>query len=158
MKHARSGSSKSTAARGSRSNHPRAAARRNSCATLTDPPPHPLCVRTHPLPIPYCLHVPTPIRHHGAWQAVNGLTINVRKMFLEMDQQLYDDCQRHFLEDEARAADVEELRATTWQRLEEAAAARSGGAGGEGQEGEGQGGMDVDSRGRAATNGASPGL
>ncbi|CAI5521879.1 unnamed protein product [Closterium sp. Naga37s-1] len=96
-------------------------------------------------------------------QAVNGLTINVRKMFLEMDQQLYDDCQRHFLEDEARAADVEELRAATWQRLEEAAAARSGGAGNEGQwsegqEGEGQGGMDVDSRGRAATNGASPGL
>ncbi|CAI5962625.1 unnamed protein product [Closterium sp. NIES-64] len=96
-------------------------------------------------------------------RAVNGLTINVRKMFLEMDQQLYDDCQRHFLEDEARAADVEELRAATWQRLEEAAAARSGGAGNEGQwsegqEGEGQGGMDVDSRGRAATNGASPGL
>ncbi|CAI5465148.1 unnamed protein product [Closterium sp. Yama58-4] len=101
-------------------------------------------------------------------QAVNGLTINVRKMFLEMDQQLYDDCQRHFLKDEARAADVEELRAATWQRLEEAAAARSGGAGSEGQEGEGQGsegqggegqgGMDVDSRGRAATNGASPGL
>ncbi|CAI5481611.1 unnamed protein product [Closterium sp. Yama58-4] len=96
-------------------------------------------------------------------QAVNGLTINVRKMFLEMDQQLYDDCQRHFLEDEARAADVEELRAATWQRLEEAAAARSSGAGsggreGEGQEGEGQGGMDVDGRGRAATNGAIPGL
>ncbi|CAI7922883.1 unnamed protein product, partial [Closterium sp. NIES-54] len=53
--------------------------------------------------------------------AVNGLTINVRKMFLEMDQPLYDECQRQFLEEEGRAADVEEVRAATWQRLEEAA-------------------------------------
>ncbi|CAI5521940.1 unnamed protein product, partial [Closterium sp. Naga37s-1] len=53
--------------------------------------------------------------------AVNGLTINVRKMFLEMDQPLYDECQRQLLEEEGRAADVEEVRAVTWQRLEEAA-------------------------------------
>lgn len=54
-------------------------------------------------------------------QAVNGLTINVRKMFLEMDQQLYDECQRQFLEEEGRAQDMEEVRSSTWQRLEEAA-------------------------------------
>ncbi|CAI5494798.1 unnamed protein product [Closterium sp. Naga37s-1] len=53
--------------------------------------------------------------------AVNGLTINVRKMFLEMDQPLYEECQRQLLEEEGRAADVEEVRAVTWQRLEEAA-------------------------------------
>ncbi|CAI5532044.1 unnamed protein product [Closterium sp. Naga37s-1] len=40
-------------------------------------------------------------------QAVNGLTINVRKMFLEMDQTLYEDCQRQFLEEEARERDVQ---------------------------------------------------
>ncbi|CAI5466773.1 unnamed protein product [Closterium sp. Yama58-4] len=77
-------------------------------------------------------------------QAVNGLTINVRKMFLEMDQPLYDECQRQFLEEEGRAADVEELRAATWQRLEEAAVA--GGVGGGGFGGGLQAGMDVDSR------------
>ncbi|CAI5943448.1 unnamed protein product [Closterium sp. NIES-64] len=76
--------------------------------------------------------------------AVNGLTINVRKMFLEMDQPLYDECQRQFLEEEGRAADVEELRAATWQRLEEAAV--TGGVGGGGFGGGLQGGMDVDSR------------
>ncbi|CAI5494814.1 unnamed protein product [Closterium sp. Naga37s-1] len=76
--------------------------------------------------------------------AVNGLAINVRKMFLEMDQPLYDECQRQFLEEEGRAADVEGLRAATWQRLEEAAV--TGGVGGGGFGGGLQAGMDVDSR------------
>eukprot|EP00271_Cylindrocystis_brebissonii_P011429 TRINITY_DN28_c0_g1_i1.p1 TRINITY_DN28_c0_g1~~TRINITY_DN28_c0_g1_i1.p1 ORF type:complete len:541 (-),score=109.27 TRINITY_DN28_c0_g1_i1:1284-2906(-) len=56
-------------------------------------------------------------------QAVHGLTINVRKMFLEMDQPLYEDCQRRFLEEEAQAKGLEEARQATWKRLELAAVA-----------------------------------
>ncbi|XP_024362939.1 serine/threonine protein phosphatase 2A 57 kDa regulatory subunit B' beta isoform [Physcomitrium patens] len=51
-------------------------------------------------------------------QAVHGLTLNVRKMFLEMDQELFIECQRKYLEDEAKAQGVEEMRETTWKRLE----------------------------------------
>eukprot|EP00271_Cylindrocystis_brebissonii_P011430 TRINITY_DN28_c0_g2_i1.p1 TRINITY_DN28_c0_g2~~TRINITY_DN28_c0_g2_i1.p1 ORF type:complete len:518 (-),score=127.41 TRINITY_DN28_c0_g2_i1:55-1608(-) len=54
-------------------------------------------------------------------QAVHGLTINVRKMFLEMDQPLYEECQRRFLDDEAKAKSVEENREANWKRLEMAA-------------------------------------
>ncbi|KAM7468223.1 hypothetical protein LguiB_015785 [Lonicera macranthoides] len=64
------------------------------------------------------------IRSH--WnQAVHGLTVNVRKMFLEMDAELFEECQRQYAEKEARAREVEELRELTWQRL--AAAAAPGG-------------------------------
>lgn len=58
-------------------------------------------------------------------QAVNGLTINVRKMFLEMDAQLYEECQAAFLEEEAKAKEVEEHRETTWKRLEVAGQGKS---------------------------------
>ncbi|CAI5490616.1 unnamed protein product [Closterium sp. Naga37s-1] len=54
-------------------------------------------------------------------RAVIGMTFNVRRMFLEMDQPLYDECHRQFLEEEGRTADVEERRTATWQHLEEAA-------------------------------------
>lgn len=64
------------------------------------------------------------IRSH--WnQAVNGLTVNVRKMFLEMDVELFEECQRQFEEREANAKELEEQRELTWQRL--AAAADQGG-------------------------------
>jgi serine/threonine-protein phosphatase 2A regulatory subunit B' len=36
-------------------------------------------------------------------QAVHGLTLNVRKMFLEMDQELFQECQRKYQEDESKA-------------------------------------------------------
>lgn len=58
-------------------------------------------------------------------QAVHGLTVNVRKMFFEMDAELFEECQRQYAEKEARAGEVEELRELTWQRL--AAAAAPGG-------------------------------
>ncbi|CAM6087523.1 unnamed protein product [Calypogeia fissa] len=57
-------------------------------------------------------------------QAVHGLTLNVRKMFLEMDQDLFQECQRKFQEDEAKAKEVEEKREITWKRLEAAASTR----------------------------------
>ena len=34
--------------------------------------------------------------------AVHGLTVNVRKMFQEMDEALYEDCRQHYEDDEAR--------------------------------------------------------
>ncbi|KAF8370214.1 hypothetical protein HHK36_031745 [Tetracentron sinense] len=64
------------------------------------------------------------IRSH--WnQAVHGLTANVQKMFLEMDSELYEECQKQYLEKEARAQELEEQRELTWKRLE-AVAAESG--------------------------------
>ncbi|CAK9143527.1 unnamed protein product [Ilex paraguariensis] len=58
-------------------------------------------------------------------QAVHGLTVNVRKMFLEMDTELFEECQRQYAEKEAKAKELEEQRELKWQRL--AAAATLGG-------------------------------
>ena len=58
-------------------------------------------------------------------QAVHGLTSNVRKMFLEMDQELFQECQRKFQDDESKAKSIDEKREETWRRLEEAATTRS---------------------------------
>ncbi|XP_027365766.1 serine/threonine protein phosphatase 2A 57 kDa regulatory subunit B' beta isoform-like [Abrus precatorius] len=55
-------------------------------------------------------------------RAVNGLTANVRKMFLEMDAALFEECQRQYLEKEARARELEEKRLLTWKKLEAVAA------------------------------------
>lgn len=58
-------------------------------------------------------------------QAVHGLTLNVRKMFLEMDQELFQECQRKYQEDESKAKSIEETRELTWKRLEAAGNQRS---------------------------------
>lgn len=55
-------------------------------------------------------------------QAVNGLTVNVRKMFVEMDAELFEECQRQYLEREAKAKEVEEQRELNWKRLSDVAA------------------------------------
>ncbi|KAH7537096.1 serine/threonine protein phosphatase 2A 57 kDa regulatory subunit B' beta isoform [Ziziphus jujuba] len=62
----------------------------------------------------------------GHWnQAVHGLTANVRRMFQEMDAELFEECERKYLEKEARSRDLEQQRELTWKRLEaEAARAR----------------------------------
>lgn len=62
----------------------------------------------------------------GHWnQAVHGLTANVRRMFQEMDAELFEECERKYLEKEARSEDLELQRELTWKRLEaEAAQAR----------------------------------
>ncbi|MCD7448353.1 hypothetical protein HAX54_041088 [Datura stramonium] len=57
-------------------------------------------------------------------QAIHGLTVNVRKMFMEMDADLFDECQREYSEKAARATELEEQRELRWQRL--AAAATQG--------------------------------
>ncbi|XP_059667579.1 serine/threonine protein phosphatase 2A 57 kDa regulatory subunit B' beta isoform-like [Cornus florida] len=64
------------------------------------------------------------VRSH--WnQAVHGLTVNVRKMFLEMDIELFEECEKQYAEKESMARELEEQRELTWQRL--AAAAAQGG-------------------------------
>ncbi|GMI79720.1 hypothetical protein like AT3G09880 [Hibiscus trionum] len=57
---------------------------------------------------------------------VHGLTVNVRKMFVEMDPALVDECERQLQEKEAVAGEVEEQREMTWKKLEEAAAEKRG--------------------------------
>jgi serine/threonine-protein phosphatase 2A regulatory subunit B' len=57
-------------------------------------------------------------------QAVHGLTVNVRKMFLEMDADLFEECQREYAEKEARARELEENRELTWKKLADVAAQR----------------------------------
>ncbi|KAK9290645.1 hypothetical protein L1049_008818 [Liquidambar formosana] len=59
-------------------------------------------------------------------QAVHGLTVNVRKMFLEMDVELFEECQRQYAEREARAREFEELRELTWKKLADVAAQQGG--------------------------------
>lgn len=54
-------------------------------------------------------------------QAVHGLTVNVRKMFLEMDVELFEQCQRAYEEKQARAQQVEEQRQLTWRRIAQVA-------------------------------------
>ncbi|KAL2324053.1 hypothetical protein Fmac_023111 [Flemingia macrophylla] len=51
-------------------------------------------------------------------RAVHGLTANVRRMFMEMDAELFEECQRQYLEKEARARELEEKRELTWKQLE----------------------------------------
>lgn len=63
----------------------------------------------------------------GHWnQAVHGLTANVRRMFLEMDTDLFEECDRQYAERESRVHEIEEQRMLTWQRLEAVAAQADG--------------------------------
>ncbi|KAK4798134.1 hypothetical protein SAY86_030460 [Trapa natans] len=55
-------------------------------------------------------------------QAVNGLTANVRRMFMEMDEDLFDECLRQYEEKELQARDTEEQRELMWRRLTDSAA------------------------------------
>ncbi|CAN8270047.1 unnamed protein product [Cochlearia groenlandica] len=57
-------------------------------------------------------------------QAVLGLTTNVKKMFMEMDHELFEECQRQYEEKQAKSKEIEEQRQVTWKRLAEAAAER----------------------------------
>lgn len=59
-------------------------------------------------------------------QAVHGLTVNVRKMFLEMDAEMFEMCQKQYQEKESRAKELEEQRETTWKMLADVAAQKGG--------------------------------
>uniref|UniRef100_A0A1J3FLK0 Serine/threonine protein phosphatase 2A regulatory subunit n=1 Tax=Noccaea caerulescens TaxID=107243 RepID=A0A1J3FLK0_NOCCA len=62
----------------------------------------------------------------GHWnQAVQSLTLNVRKVLAETDQALFDECLAKFQEDEASVAEAVAKREATWKRLEDLAASKS---------------------------------
>lgn len=62
----------------------------------------------------------------GHWnQAVQSLTLNVRKIFSDADQALFDECLARFQEDEVKEKETQEKRESTWKRLEDLAASRA---------------------------------
>ncbi|KAM0042631.1 putative protein phosphatase 2A, regulatory B subunit, B56, armadillo-like helical [Helianthus debilis subsp. tardiflorus] len=67
------------------------------------------------------------IRSH--WnQAINELTNNVRKMFKDMDADLFEDCNNQFLEKEAMVNQMREQRELNWKKLESIASEPGGDA------------------------------
>ncbi|KAL5717779.1 hypothetical protein ACHQM5_010745 [Ranunculus cassubicifolius] len=58
-------------------------------------------------------------------QAVQSLTLNVRKIFSDLDPELYEECLLKFQQDEANEVDVKTKRDATWKRLEEIAASKA---------------------------------
>ncbi|OWM82469.1 hypothetical protein CDL15_Pgr002044 [Punica granatum] len=59
----------------------------------------------------------------GHWnQAVHGLTANVRRMFMEMDSELFEECQRQYEEKQCRAGEMDEQRELMWKKLTDVAA------------------------------------
>ncbi|XP_044490488.1 serine/threonine protein phosphatase 2A 57 kDa regulatory subunit B' theta isoform-like isoform X2 [Mangifera indica] len=54
-------------------------------------------------------------------QAVHSLTLNVRKIFYDIDPELCKECLHKFQEDESKEDETEARREATWKRLEELA-------------------------------------
>ncbi|KAL3636662.1 hypothetical protein CASFOL_018961 [Castilleja foliolosa] len=55
----------------------------------------------------------------GHWnQAVQSLTLNVRKFFSDVDPELFEECLLKFQEDEAQEDEIKKKREATWKRLE----------------------------------------
>lgn len=54
-------------------------------------------------------------------QAVMNLTVNARKMVSEMDEDLFNECERKYEEEEEMRKSAEEKRRLTWEQLEAAA-------------------------------------
>ena len=60
-------------------------------------------------------------RHH--WnQAVHGLTLNIRKIFYDLDPELFKECLLKFEEVVSKQEEIRAKREATWNRLEEIAA------------------------------------
>ena len=58
-------------------------------------------------------------------QAVHGLTSNVRKIFYDLDPELFKECLLKFEEDELKEDEIKARREATWNRLEELAAKKA---------------------------------
>ncbi|EYU44814.1 hypothetical protein ABFS82_08G006000 [Erythranthe guttata] len=54
-------------------------------------------------------------------QAVQSLTLNVRKIFADVDPELFEECLLSFQEDEAQEGETKTKREATWKRLEDIA-------------------------------------
>ncbi|CAL4996625.1 unnamed protein product [Urochloa decumbens] len=62
----------------------------------------------------------------GHWnQAVQSLSLNVRKIFMDHDPTLFEECRKKFEEEEAQEASVRSKREAIWKRLEEIALSKS---------------------------------
>lgn len=62
----------------------------------------------------------------GHWnQAVQSLTLNVRKIFADADQSLFDECLVQYQEDELKEKESYKKRESVWIRLENAAATKN---------------------------------
>ncbi|ONK71183.1 uncharacterized protein A4U43_C04F5740 [Asparagus officinalis] len=62
----------------------------------------------------------------GHWnQAVQSLTLNIRKIFTDYDPALFEECMKRFNEDEAKEKETKSKREALWNRLEEIAASRT---------------------------------
>ncbi|CAF2097215.1 unnamed protein product, partial [Brassica napus] len=53
-------------------------------------------------------------------QAFHGLSENIKRMCMEMDPELFEECQQEYEEKQARSKEVEEQRQSRWRRLDEA--------------------------------------
>lgn len=58
-------------------------------------------------------------------QAVQSLTLNVRKIFSDADPELFEECSLKFQEDEAQEEESKRRREAIWKRLEEIAAMKA---------------------------------
>ncbi|KAF9673704.1 hypothetical protein SADUNF_Sadunf10G0051900 [Salix dunnii] len=58
-------------------------------------------------------------------QAVQSLTVNVRKIFADIDPELFEECLSQFQENEAKAEEIKTKQEVTWKRLEEIAATKA---------------------------------
>lgn len=58
-------------------------------------------------------------------QAVHSLTLNVRKIFYDLDPELFKECSLKFQEDEAKEEEIRARREAAWRRLEEEAAKKA---------------------------------
>lgn len=62
----------------------------------------------------------------GHWnQAVQSLSLNVRKIFMDHDPALFEECHKKFEEEEAQEAGVRSRQEARWRRLEEIASSNS---------------------------------
>ncbi|KAI3916797.1 hypothetical protein MKW98_026268 [Papaver atlanticum] len=58
-------------------------------------------------------------------QAVQSLTLNVRKFFSDADPELFEECLTRYQEDESKEKEIREKRESTWKRLEDVAASKA---------------------------------
>lgn len=58
-------------------------------------------------------------------QAVQSLTLNIRKIFSDLDPDLFQECLLKFQEDEAKEKETITKHESTWRRLEEIATSKA---------------------------------
>lgn len=58
-------------------------------------------------------------------QAVHSLSLNIRKIFSDVDPELLEECLLKFQEDEAKLEEIKTKQETTWKRIEEVAASKA---------------------------------